>query len=1002
MSEEFIESKQISVKQPKRKPDSIKQECRHQNPPVAHLTAIKPPAKSPQPSLSWTETANVLIADCIDPSKCNQSLFASIQIFLTPLHTWTFSDALRPKPSIKKSKSKESFHQLESALENLSLDDGSSVISIELKSLKSFALQILNQTYKTIQSLPKENADFKNSNEEIKDRSSQTLKSAKSSVSRKTSSATLSSKPSVSSLRSTKTRTPSEISISLTVGKEDHGTFLTQIALACFDAIQSFEKHLSKSTYTSNDVPSASHSNYESEKALSNVATRLVEAGQIENAGKVLQILHQKICATSETFPVVSIPEITRRPSTLKPRASKLNLGTTVNIGTIKSDQQSSATSATQNLHKLLQIELNLENDEHLSSALPWMKSRNNPPPLSLIAATIFNSLRCVLIPGRVKDGKIFKDIASNPFGLLHWCMQLKQSDFGAGAKMFDSVFRYLHKIGGMLTDPVLAFLCKHLSLKFFFHASSFSCEIFLDLALRNFSSSEKVSDLLLEYYQWILNTLDEMRLNSLNMSHRYLLLLDQLFTTSRKMGFVEVNAHSCRIIQQTMITEISTTSPFTVIMANFVKTSMWIELFFSETHETDALDSNTTNSADLILDYLKCSSELLRKYPICELNLILPSLANGANTRSSNNEIEFFKDVTRIYSRMLDICRKAVAKNNFGVNTQLLDKERVVSSVVDMFSFWMNAISISDSDSDFSSRCEIVRKIAPSAVYLKLAFAKIDFEQSGSDDRNILQIIQQIKIICEKLSYGDGFNWIATACYNFGSAMYKENAFEKAVQWFQLSCANLEICKIFVLGSGKSDADICKTLMKRYESLGICLNSMNNSEATLAFLDESCIGPNGKIQDQSAIKMLDKIMKVIGSKNFNGNIPNLAVLSGIADSRMKFTLLEYELDYLLGGFDGTKDFHAHSRMQSVLKNILKLDRVEELPIMKARCLVHRANLLRFSGSGHIPLAISDCLKAIYILSSQKEKFNDVSLYDELAIANTTLGICYNETDQYQ
>ncbi|KAJ3025875.1 UNVERIFIED_CONTAM: hypothetical protein HDU68_006547 [Siphonaria sp. JEL0065] len=505
------------------------------------------------------------------------------------------------------------------------------------------------------------------------------------------------------------------------------------------------------------------------------------------------------------------------------------------------------------------------------------------------------------------------------------------------------------------------------MSLKFFVHATSFSIDAFSEHALRSAVAFDKALQVLdqdatvaiVAYYSWVLITVETMKLPPAKINHKQILLIDHCSQMAKKTHALDLMARVCVLARQISKSLIEANSQSAFLAAAFVS-YIEVESFLNSIY---SLGSDLGNEVALVNRRIEQLQELLR----C----------------TDSVDVETFTELTRVYGRLLDCFKRAMAKLDQGRNGSVSVNEceenetggggsivvGILSNALFCFDWWvMQAVST-------KPLFELTKKLVPNVVQLYLALFKSNqWELQHANYASFGELCKAVRI-CRDLSYQEGMIWISTTCYNIGSGGFKRGDFEFALNWIHASCTQLQM-----IGPASQD-DMNQMLVKSKGSIKVAVAS-----------------------DSSFRKSLDKALKVLRSI---GGIHLNSLMGSDTDLINTLSLLEYELQFLLELVASEpKDVKRLEEAQEVLDLILELTTSGRNPVRRGRCLVQKANILRLLNPTNLDAPISLCNESVEMLKNRADWLGDVDVATyavaELANAYTTMGICLNESGNYQ
>ncbi|ORY40996.1 hypothetical protein BCR33DRAFT_719099, partial [Rhizoclosmatium globosum] len=955
--------------------------------PKPKTTASKP-SSAKQPAKPADNSLESILKSVEDYSQCTDVLADLVQQRLAPL--LSLSAQAVPAEKVVKSRIPSKLKQPkanpvdtlaeavnEMSIENVEPSRVSAVLPLELRALKSFALKLLATVSKTVQSVPTLKSD---TSVELKSTAfAPVLESnalLKKPDSKRPSSASA-PKSKSSTVRATGTTTAPTII-------PNYFEIITKMCLNCATGLSNLESYEASldSDYSkpiNGRMGGRSYWNFEVEKALSNVITRLIESGQTTHAVMLLKNLHPRLSAPVEDL----LPKVSLETSTAQPPPKK-KVTTTIKPRTISTSSAAAKKSVVAEKPKEeAQFDIALLLVTTVENSTPsWVKSDSviPCPPPSLVAATLFNALRCIVLPTYNKNHKTFESILLGEYGLYFWCNKLKAVDSGLAAKMFDAVFRSLHKAAAGYTDPVAVFSCKFLVLRFFIHSTSFSQDSFADMGLRSVLALEKssmniesLSSVISGYFDWVLDSIEAMKLPPTKINVKHVVLIDYCAQMSKKISAVKLQTRVAVLSRQIHKAVKEIDSPLSCLTGALI-TSIEVESFLST---ASTLGSDLISEFELVNSSLKSFRNLLQ-------SLTTPTL-------------DMFTEITRVFNRILDAFKKATGADN----VPALETKEILVNTLQCFDWWFQLGTVDP----FSP---LTRKLLPSIVTLHLAVFKMREKLLGSvgDVESAPELSDVIKV-CLEFDYVDGLSWTSTTFYNVGSSWFRNGDFQVALVWLRTATDLLAKCWELSLEAKKSEYS--PMLVKRHEAVAMCYHALHdakNCESSYVKMLEHLIQSNytSLSLDSSTRKSLEKMYKMV---YFTGSIirsPSLLV-SG-STTTTKLVLLDFEVTFLMELAVETMSQELLSKLESLILASLALTEVELHPIRRAKFLIHKANLLRMKGKLS-PDAIQLSHEAIDVFKNADNVWgDDIDLEskskDLLAFAYMTHGICLSENGEYQ
>ncbi|KAJ3077266.1 hypothetical protein HDU98_004228 [Podochytrium sp. JEL0797] len=959
-------------------------------------TALKPPSKKDDSSSSA-----FLIEAASDPKHCDDALARTIKARLaqTPASLSKRTSRLGDSSTKRTTSRPDSVADLASNITALSLAPQPPALSLQQRSLKSFATKLLSQTTKTIHAIPAAKIATVAP-------AAEPSTYPRKPVSKRPSTTTSTAKP--------RSATPS------TTPESQPFSALTQIAFDCSVALAKLERFESiedsaflESTNQSNSNAPLGYWSFETEKLLSNVITRLVEQEQYTHALRLLRHLHPRLSSEPDLDlsslslgpskphnlatppePVTAIKKpqprsrtasssslITKKPSTIS--LSKHEQQAEVFISPIMTDLYLlRLVSSTPEPHPIA--------ESAKSADLPsWVIPSHNTdtdtdvtphpnltPPTSLIASTLFNAMRCLMSMGLyTQNAEACESLVLGEFGLLSWCTRFTTgTDKVAGGKMCDAVFRWMYKFAGTLTDPVRAFACKLLAIQFFVKASSFTMDLFCDVAVRAASGYEKAlgpamsSTLITKFYTSILDTFETLTPTHLKPSH--LLLLDHCATISHRLHLPLLQSRGSLLTRQICTT---VSEPASACMAASIV--CWLEV--------DAFVSH--------LDTLSVSDVSAESQLICTRAREFQHLIDAMPATTPEESIVH---MTRVYSRVLETCKKAAASANLAPDSSV-GMDNIIQSLLGCFGFWICRDS---------SGAGLARKLAPTVIqlYLSLVTIRQTTQPSLSKYDDFSSLLSRAVEICEMLAFGDGLSWISTACYNAGTKHFQSREYATAAGWFKSSCDFFERGRLI---RGATDED-ARLITKRWESVVVCMNAAQDVEGTVDALRGLFARlPVGEVEAGNGVvcKSVEKVLKIMHAHPQLSQLHLAHFLPQDTPMSTRVAVLEYEFQFVTGLGDTAKACGVVDAILGVVEGAGE----RGWPVRRARVLIRKANLVRVSkGREGLREAVEACVAAVGLLMQEGEEWGmDAEIaatrFDDLAFAQLTLGICRNEMGEY-
>ncbi|KAI8612609.1 peptidase family C50-domain-containing protein [Chytriomyces sp. MP71] len=821
---------------------------------------------------------------------------------------------------------------------------------------------------------------------------------------------------------------------------------IVQISSDCGNFLKSLEYHEASLHKDFLDVTSTnalfSYWNFEVEKAVSNIITRLVDSQHPQEALILLKWIHSKL-SYEPALPDISklvidlkVPvarnSVSSKVRTRQPTVVK-DASVTMHSSKGLSNLSASTTSENAIIPKASFCLLTIFSSDStpLAVAAPaaedqpaWMAAKADPkcaiqPPPSLIVATLFNALRCQLL----KDNeKIPFDLLIAKDGLLSWCVLLKSTDAVVGAKMADNVFRYLHKLAAGTADPDTSFNFKWASLRFFLLSTSFTQEMFDDLSMRAAIVYDKAGGsnignqarLFEKFYIWLLDVMETQSKSAPTLKR--ILLVDHCVSVAKKSLICNLNARANvfgRQICQTVMEE-NPNNPTGLLAAGFIA-SIETEAIITD---ADLCGHDLEEDVSLVSAHI---SEFAR-------NLQASGLVLDA---SQKPQMDLLTDLSRMYCRILEACRNAAGAlhldssvtdrvvigldHGVDVRERAIQVKRIFMEAVSCFAWWLKQAQhnnasllphVKNTQQSTHPVVAVLKRVLPNVVHLYMSVFTIELK--FGDVIRAREVLLNATETVSVLHFVEGMWWIATAYYNVGSERFKAGEFNAALGWLTASCQALHICVKFTEDAVMDATETRKVLAKRYEALALChgalsdfTNCIDACKNCFLYWPEDLFSDREWSADSPVRRMVDKILKMLASVKGNATLINL--LPEHFSMSSSLFLLDYELEYLLDAVAEPKsdsDFERDTRRAAAnIDSILELTASGLNSVKRARMYLHRANMRRLSKSKDFAAAISDVQQAVEILKSQAGDFESLNLvYDHLAVAYVTLGTCYSET----
>ncbi|KAJ3416866.1 hypothetical protein HDV05_008451 [Chytridiales sp. JEL 0842] len=385
---------------------------------------------------------------------------------------------------------------------------------------------------------------------------------------------------------------------------------VTIIADICLEALQSLEIYQLTVSF-------------DTEKTASNMITKLLEAGDSDSGLQLLIRIYPKVAGSSQNKFEDMIPSLSKKiapdylpskkPITTKSVKSSLS---SMNLKTSRKQHSSSAKHKNQTQAVLappLQMPSFVADKKACTAllAIPHHKDQTDDtvsssllgkpkPPLALVLTIMYNTLRCLIT---VDNLDLFtselESLLLQDNGIHSWCKLMWSSDKVNGARFFDHIFRYLHRLASATSNYLHGFTLRKLAVVFFINSTSFSIDTANDIVLRAAHLYEKDSrqanafdvELLQSFYTWAVENVGTLSMGTNNM--KLMLWAEQCIHFAKKNDIHQLLTMILSFVSDYIVSFVPTESDCNIAI---FRCYVALEKFISRNSESSSSESKVTD----------------------------------------------------------------------------------------------------------------------------------------------------------------------------------------------------------------------------------------------------------------------------------------------------------------------------------------------------------------------------------------------------------------------
>ncbi|KAK9721486.1 separin protein [Basidiobolus ranarum] len=630
-----------------------------------------------------------------------------------------------------------------------------------------------------------------------------------------------------------------------------------------------------------------------------------------------------------------------------------------------------------------------------------------------LILACQLNVIRCLSEIDYFGFAKVYlEDLCRKDGNAFDWCMKLKAINQENASKQTELMFRALQRVAAKVNSEngLYSFKLRSLSMRFFYESTLFSVNEFCDLVVKTAITYDKSVpkddskyQSLLIYFKQMGNLLS-LHTRDVESSPKLLAFREYYIHVAKKLNDMDsVKAANNLVVSMNPPNPAGQESTSGKSLKNSSASLNFASTVLQEKLSKPPNRGKEPHDPILVLD---------EAFKVLSIALADFGRDGEENTLDINE--------VRRFLRSIDMYRKshsAFISKEQGETTEMCKltskSELVLFLAIEVA---CNACSTNgvfgipgmlQPDSD---------KIGLNLVDFVVFQARMMFEKDTTKSTSkILLLLDKAASIGDSTSSREGIKWVASSCYNFGIALYKCKNYPLAITYLSKSCQLLEQFAEAKASNleAQSKSDLWMQLNKRYEALGICqqaIGDFKNAQWSFAksmvYIPEIDTKP---LQNSKSTAPLLNLINPLVSRYIKAGIHTkdqtyrslyeLPQMESIEKSNLGY-ILEKEMYFL-------EIFGAHyptqNPRQSIIERTLDIYVAEEYPIRRARVLIEKCKISRFSqADGEGTLKLSQ--EALELLKNEPNG-EDISLdylrNHYLAIAFSWNGILLVENEQY-
>ncbi|TPX67593.1 hypothetical protein SpCBS45565_g03697 [Spizellomyces sp. 'palustris'] len=779
------------------------------------------------------------------------------------------------------------------------------------------------------------------------------------------------------------------------------------------------------------------------EKVACNIASRLVDLGELDRGLKLLMYIHRRLWIENCISPSISPSLNGRRRPAASTRGRKL--GTNIESRFLRSAKGQSSSSNKTNCNG----EGKQPKKVSISESLLQLPSTCSPDScsarlsLGLMCMTV--ALKCWLLDQENRDAivrtkLIFSRQCASNFVSVTWRGMVKTMDEINGAKSSENVFRLLYRtsLNENEWDPQAALNLRKLALAFYVESS---CVTYANLAEQVFKfgmafehagkslDANQRAAALLDFYIASLDLVEKLLETGQRPQVTSCKWCDHCVYIAKKMNRADIVARTlkhARMVMKAADDRISTDIASCAFLT-FNKLEALALKF------TGAVGQSDPEEAYAAADELESSLRELTK------TLQVRECAEG-----TASTVQYF---IRSLDTVVKMSGEIASKPDFDENSLIQKLEIRCWRPVFMGLVQLNETLQTKNAKSGTVSDEDLRKLVPGIVACYNTLGRIDSGRDLQGKGTFLDHLKAAAAVSAKHAFEEGLRSTANTCYFLGGMFYKEKHWKMAGSLFSLSC---DVLRSYLEGVTKShkttSAEVQLQLSKRYELCSICYSMLHDPETSLLFIKKAILqllslsvvesAEDSAPSEPALLRLVDRyvktttpsripyipLMKFLGSSDFPRQLEKLIPLA------------EYELK-LLQGIEGNPEIY--SGQARVIDGLLDWYQEQSFPIRRSRMLLEKAEILRtcdIESIGSVSDAEALCKAAIELLKASvctmlsdfcvtltivdssamvlprkrcndsygidRERINECD--NDLALAYSYLGMCMNDQDRYQ
>ncbi|KND03271.1 separase [Spizellomyces punctatus DAOM BR117] len=749
------------------------------------------------------------------------------------------------------------------------------------------------------------------------------------------------------------------------------------------------------------------------EKVACNIASRLVDLGELDRGLKLLMYIHRRLWIENCTSPSTTPSLNGRRRPAASTRGRKL--GTTIESRFLKSAKGQSSSSSKTNCNR----EGKEPRKGSISESLLQLPSICSPDScsarlsLGLMCMTV--ALKCWLLDQANRNAIVTEQLLMKPFGIYSLCKLLKTMDEVNGAKSSENVFRLLYRtsLNENEWDPQAALNLRKLALAFYVESSgvtyaNFAEQVFkfgmaFEHAGKSLDANQRAAALL-DFYIASLDLAEKLLETGQRPQLASCKWCDHCVYVAKKMNRADIVTRTlkhARMVMKATDDRISTDIASCAFLTFNRLEALALKFTGAVVRQSDP------EEAYAAADELESSLRELTK-----------TLQVGECAEGTAQTVQHF---IRSIDTVVKMSGEIASKPDFDENSLIQKLETRCWRPVFMGLVQLNEIlQTKNAESGTVSDADL-RKLVPGIVACFNTLGRIDSGCGLQGKGPFLDHLKAAAALSAKHAFEEGLRSTANTCYFLGGIFYKEKHWEMAGTLFSLSCDVLGNYLDGVTESHKTtSAEVQLQVSKRYELCSICYSMLHDYETSLMFIKKAILqllslpvvesAEDSAPPDPALLRLVDRYVKTrTPSRPY---IPLMEFVGG-SDSpgqmEKVIPLAEYELK-LLQGIEGNPGIY--SGQTRLIDGLLDWYQEQSFPIRRSRMLLEKAEVLRtcdIESIGSVSDAEALCKAAIELLKASRcndsygndrDRINECD--NDLALAYSYLGMCMNDQDRYQ